>query len=317
MLFYLIKKSIIFFILIFLISFITFFFLSMMPGDPVEMLITSNPKVKPEDIIRLKKQWGLDQPMPVRYLKWLKQTLKGDLGFSITYKESNLKIITSRIKNTFFLLIGAFLISLLLSIPVGIIAALRQYSYFDYTINFFVFIGISIPSFWLGIMAILIFSVYLQWFPAGGMPRSDSFLEYLRYLFLPVCVLSIESIAGWSRYTRSGMLEVLREDYIRTARAKGLPEHLVILKHAFRNTLIPILTLLMLSIPGLFSGALITETVFSWPGMGRLLYESVLGGDSCLACNCFMFLSILTVIFNMVADLMYAMVDPRVRIAGG
>lgn len=316
MLAYLARKAVIFVILLFFISVLSFLLLSIMPGDPVEMLITSDPKVRPEDIARLKHQWGLDQPIYVRYWKWATKAVRGDLGFSMTYRESNLEILKRRIGNTLILLTGAFFLALLLAVPVGITAAIRQYSSYDYLVNFFAFVGISIPSFWLGLMAIRVFSYQLGWFPAGGMPVRGGMMEFLKYLVLPVSILSIESIAGWSRYVRSGMLEVMREDYIRTARAKGCPEWLVFWKHAFRNTLIPLLTLFTLAIPGLFSGALITETIFAWPGMGRLLYDSVMGGDSVLATNCFMLLAALTVFFNMLADVTYALADPRVRIVG-
>jgi peptide/nickel transport system permease protein len=314
---YLLHRLIQMIIVLFLLSLGTYYLLGLMPGDPVELLITSNPKVKPEDIQRLKKVYGLDQPIYIRYFKWLKQvTLEGDLGFSRTYKKPTLEILKIRIWNTLKLMTLSFLLSLIIAIPIGVYSAIKQYSTFDYFVNLMAFLGISVPTFWSGILAILFFSVQLQWVPAGGMFTIgiDSWLDQLKYLILPTVVLSIESISGWSRYIRSSMLEVLHEDYIRTARAKGVSEEKVIFYHALRNALIPTVTILALSIPGLFSGALITETIFAWPGMGRLLYDSVMGSDYYVAMLCFLSLGFLTLIFNFLADILYAVVDPRIRV---
>jgi peptide/nickel transport system permease protein len=314
---YLLHRLIQMIIVLFLLSLGTYYLLGLMPGDPVELLITSNPKVKPEDIQRLKKVYGLDQPIYIRYFKWLKRvTLEGDLGFSRTYKKPTSEILKIRIWNTLKLMTLSFLLSLIIAIPSGVYSAIKQYSTFDYFVNLMAFLGISVPTFWSGILAILFFSVQLQWFPAGGMFTIgvNSLLDQLKYLILPTVVLSIESISGWSRYIRSSMLEVLHEDYIRTARAKGVSEEKVIFYHALRNALIPTVTILALSIPGLFSGALITETIFAWPGMGRLLYDSVMGSDYYVAMLCFLSLGFLTLIFNFLADILYAVVDPRIRV---
>ena len=314
---YLLDRLIQMVIVLFLLSVGAYYLLGLMPGDPVELLITSNPKVKPEDIERLKKIYGLDQPIYIRYFKWLKQlTLEGDLGFSRTYKKPTGEILKIRVLNTLKLMTFSFLLSFLIAIPVGVYSAIKQYSTFDYVVNLMVFLGISIPTFLTGILAILVFSVQLQWFPAGGMFTIgvDSVLDQLKYLVLPTFVLSVGSISGWSRYIRASMLEVLHEDYIRTARAKGVPEKRIIFYHAFRNALIPTITILALSIPGLFSGALITETIFAWPGMGRLLYDSVMGSDYYVAMLCFLALGVLTLIFNFLADILYAVADPRVRV---
>ncbi len=314
---YLLHRLIQMVIVLFLLSLGTYYLLGLMPGDPVELLITSNPKVKPEDIQRLKKVYGLDQPIYIRYFKWLKQvTLKGDLGFSRTYKKPTSEILKIRIWNTLKLMTLSFLLSLIIAIPIGVYSAIKQYSTFDYFVNLMAFLGISVPTFWSGILVILFFSVRLQWFPAGGMftVGIDSWLDQLKYLILPTVVLSIESISGWSRYIRSSMLEVLHEDYIRTARAKGVSEEKIIFYHAFRNALIPTVTILALSIPGLFSGALITETIFAWPGMGRLLYDSVMGSDYYVAMLCFLSLGFLTLLFNFLADILYAVIDPRIRV---
>jgi peptide/nickel transport system permease protein len=304
-------------VVLLLLSVGTYYLLGLMPGDPIELLITSRPGIRPADIERLKKVYGLDQPIYIRYFKWLKQvTLEGDLGFSRTYKKPTSEILKTRVLNTLTLMTWSFLLSLVIAIPVGVYSAVKQYSTFDYTVNFLVFLGISVPTFWSGILAILFFSVKLQWFPAGGMLTigTDSLLDRLWYLVLPTVVLSVESISGWSRYIRASMLEVLHEDYIRTARAKGVSERKVIFYHAFRNALISTITILALSIPGLFSGALITETIFAWPGMGRLLYDSVMGSDYYVAMLCFLSLGFLTLFFNFLADVLYAIIDPRIRV---
>lgn len=292
--------------LLLIISFFSFFILSLVPGDPVELLITSDPGVKPEDVERLRKIYGLDDPVAVRYGKWLKRLAVGDLGFSRTYKTPVGEILLDRVGNTLALVSGAFLLALIVAVPLGALSAVKKYSWFDHLVTFVAFFGISVPVFWLGLVLIALFAVHLRWLPAGGMGGWQN-------LILPTVVLSAESIAGWSRYVRGSMLEVLSADYIRTARAKGLPEGLVIRRHALRNALLPLITLFALAIPGLFSGALITETVFAWPGMGRLLYDSVMGNDYYLAMMAFMFLAALTILANLAADIAYAYADPRIK----
>ncbi len=297
------------------ISLMCFFLFSLVPGDPVELLITANPNVKPEDVSRLKKIYGLDQPIIVRYFKWLIRTAKGDLGWSRTYKRRTSQLLKERLPNTLKLLTIAFTLSFLVAIPIGIYSARKQYSFFDYLINIGVFAGISVPTFWIGLMLILIFSVKLNWLPPGGMMTIgvNSILDKLKHLILPTIVLSIHSIAGWTRYMRASMLEEIRQDYVLVARAKGLSEKTIIYKHTLRNALIPIITLMALSIPGLFGGALLTETIFSWPGMGRLIYDSIMGNDYYVAMISFMLLSFLTIFFNLIADIVYAIVNPRIR----
>jgi peptide/nickel transport system permease protein len=288
-----------------------------MPGDPVELLITSNPDVTAEDVESLKKFYGLDQPIYVRYFIWLKQASKGDLGFSRVYKKPTTQLIAGRMANTFKLMLGAMLLSLLIAIPLGIYTAFRQYSHFDYLMSVMAFIGISIPSFWLGLMLITLFAETIPILPAGGMQTIgvDHFSDRLRYLILPVCSISAQSIGLWMRYMRSSILEVIKKDYIRTARAKGLDDEVILFKHALRNALIPMITVFALSLPSLVSGAVITETIFSWPGMGRLLFESVIHTDYYVAMVALLALAALTLAANLVADLLYAIVDPRIRMA--
>ncbi|MEW5851498.1 MAG: ABC transporter permease subunit [Myxococcota bacterium] len=241
--------------------------------------------------------------------------LLGNLGFSNTYKRPVGEILQGRVANTLRLMLPALLLSLLLAIPIGVIAASRQYSRLDHVVSILAFVGVSIPVFWLGIMMIILFSVVLGWFPAGGMgtPGVDDAMDQLRHTVLPVLVLAAAYVGRWVRYVRGAMLEVIHQDYIRTARAKGLPEHVVIWKHALRNALIPVVTVLALSLPSLFSGAVLTETVFSWPGVGRLIYESVLNSDYYVAMVAFLVAATLVMVGNVLADVLYLAVDPRIR----
>ena len=296
-----------------------YYLLGLMPGDPVDLLITSRPHITAEDIAHLRRLYGLDDPIYLRYFKWVRQVVfEGDLGFSRVYKRPTGEILLNRVVNTFRLMGAAFLLSLLIAIPAGIYSALRQYSLFDYASNLGAFVGISIPAFWLGLMTLILFAEILGWFPAGGMGSlgGGGLGDRLWYLTLPAVVLSVESVGRWTRYMRSSLFEVLRKDYIRTARAKGLGERAVIGRHALRNASLPMITILSLSIPELFSGALITETIFAWPGMGRLLYDSVILTDYYVAMMAFMAIAVLTLFFNLLADLAYGWADPRVRQEG-
>ena len=243
------------------------------------------------------------------------------MGFSNAYKRPVWDLLAGRISNTLALMIPAILLSLLIALPLGIISACRQYSWFDYILNFLAFVGISLPVFWFGIMVMYVFAEYLQWFPAGGIETpgigKDGFWAEASNRFshavLPVCVLSIAYVGRWLRYMRASMLEILPADYIRTARAKGLSEKIVIYKHALRNALIPIVTILALSIPVLFGGAVLTETVFSWPGIGRLEYDAISNADYYVAIVVFLISALLVMLGNLLADWLYLAVDPRMR----
>jgi len=311
------------------ISIIIFLLLAAAPGDPVDLLLFGNPHIKAEDVARLKHIYGLDQPLYIRYVKWVWAALQGDLGYSRTYKVPVLSLMWWRIGNSLWLQIPAFFLALAVAVPVGVYSALRQYSTLDFAATFFTFFGVSIPAFWFGIMMIYVFAVahpwtavpFLEWLkmPAGGFSTPGvaeglpMYLDRLRYMVLPTIVLSLLFMASYTRYTRSSMLEVIRQDYIRTARSKGLPELAVINKHALRNALIPLVTIVALSIPALFSGAPLTETVFGWPGVGRLLVDAVLAGDFAVAQGIILFLAGLVIVFNLLADVSYALLDPRIR----
>lgn len=311
------------------ISIIIFLLLAAAPGDPADLLLFGNPNVTADDVVRLKHLYGLDQPLHIRYVKWVWAALQGDLGYSRTYKVPVLSLLWERVGNSLWLQIPAFLIALAVAVPVGITSALRQYSTLDYSATFFTFFGLSIPAFWFGIMMIYIFAVAHPWtalpalawlkFPAGGFNSPGvaaglpTYVDRAHYVVLPAVVLSLLFMASYTRYTRSSMLEVIRQDYIRTARAKGISELTVINRHALRNALIPLVTIVALSIPALFSGAPLTETVFGWPGIGRLLVDAVLAGDFAVAQGIILFLAGLVIAFNLLADVSYALLDPRIR----
>jgi peptide/nickel transport system permease protein len=301
------------------LSILVFTLLVATPGDPVELIAASNPEIRPEDVKALRQYYGLDDPIYVRYVKWLRSTLRGDLGYSRTYGTPVVKILGERLRNTLWLVGAALVVAFVVGVVAGIYSALHQYSVADYVVTVLAFAGHSVPVFWQGIVFILLFAVWWPILPAGGMltpgvpPGWPAFVDRLWHLVLPVVVLATFNTAVWARYMRSSMLEVVRQDYIRTARAKGSPERLVIQRHALRNALIPIITLVALSIPGTLNGAVLTETVFSWPGMGLLLFQAVLGHDYNVAMAVLLFAALMTVVFNLLADVAYAMADPRIR----
>jgi peptide/nickel transport system permease protein len=301
------------------LSLLVFALLVWTPGDPVELLATANPEVTPADVQRLRQYYGLDDPLLVRYLKWLRAVSRGDLGYSRTYGIPVRDLLVQRLRNTLLLAGTAFLLALAGGTAAGVYSALRQYSPADYGITVLSFVGLAIPNFWQGILSILVFAVWLPLFPPGGMATPGvvsgwpALLDRLWHLVLPVSVLATSGAAAWARYVRSSLLEVIHQDYVRTARAKGLSEARVIGQHALRNALLPVITLVALAIPGVVNGAVLTETVFSWPGMGLLLYQAVLGHDFNVAMAVLLLLAVVTVAANLLADVAYALVDPRVR----
>ena len=303
-----------------ILSYVCFGLMSLMPGDPVEMMISGNPKITAADVARLRSFYGLDQPIYKRYFNWVSDISSGDLGYSRTYRIPVEEMMGPALTYTFILSVASLTFSLLIAIPLGITCALKPNSKLDYAINLFNFAGISVPSFWLGIVLIIIFAVNLQWLPAGGFQTTgleydtywDEFVDKGMYLILPVLSLSIQSIGRFSRFTRSAMLEAMRNDFIRTARAKGLTRSTVIWKHGFRNALIPLITIIALSVSSVFSRALITETLFAYPGVGRLIYSSIMGNDYNVAMVSFLISVSMVLLMNLAADILYGVVDPRV-----
>lgn len=305
---------------ILVLSFVCFYLMSLMPGDPIDIMVSSNPRMTPEDIVRLKHLYGLDQPIHIRYGNWIGNILKGDLGYSRTYRVPVEEIMGPRLLNTFWLSLASLTLSLIIALPLGIYSALKPGSKFDYIVNFFSFAGISIPSFWLGLVLIILFSVKFPLLPAGGtMTITDeqmsfwaSFGDRIKYLILPVLSLSIQQIGRFSRFARSTMAEVMRNDFIRTAKAKGLSRQRVIWNHGFRNALIPLITIFALSFSSLFSGAILTETVFAYQGVGKLVYDSIIGNDYNVAMISFVISVSMVLLANFIADILYGVADPRI-----
>lgn len=317
---YIIKRLLQSLLTLILLSFVCYFVLTLMPGDPVDMMAAGNPNITSEDMQRLRSLYGLDQPAYKRYYSWVSTLLSGDLGFSRTYKIPVSDILGPRILNTFYLSIFALFISLLVAVPLGIYAAVHKGKLIDYALNLFAFAGISIPSFWLALILILMFSVKAGLLPAGGTYSVGQDLDGLalvwdriKFLILPVLSLSFMQIGTFVRYTRGAMLEILNSDYIRTARSKGLAEKSVLFKHAFRNALIPLITVVAISFSFIFSGAIITETVFAYQGVGKLVYDSIMSNDFNVAMVSFMISMIMVFLMSLLADIFYVLVDPRIK----
>lgn len=305
-----------------IISAIIFGIVCLTPGDFVDA--KSNPNMSAEKIEQLKSIYGLDKPVPVRYVNWLKGVVKGDLGESLKYRQPVTSLINQYVWNSFYLAATAFVLSLFIAIPLGIISAVKQYSILDKTVTFFTFFTMSVPTFFIALILIKVFSLNMNILPIGGMSTSGSnltgfaqFKDVLLHMVMPIVTLLIIQIGSTTKYVRTAMLEVIRQDYIRTARAKGLKEKVVIYKHALRNGLIPIVTLIGLSIPGLFSGALITETIFVWPGIGKMGYDAIINRDYILTIGFAVFMAVLTLLGNLLADVLYAVVDPRIKLGKG
>ncbi|MBU0686975.1 MAG: ABC transporter permease [Candidatus Margulisbacteria bacterium] len=301
------------------ISLISFFVIHLAPGDPTNLFV--DPSVQPEELARIRANFGLDKPVIVQYFYWLKNVLRGDFGTSYFTGKPVVLEIAERLPATLLLMVSSMLITLIITIPLGVYSAVKKGKFFDQFFTVFSFAGMAIPSFWLGLMLMLLFAVQLHWFPAVGMfsyQLKDAVwyikaLDVMHHMFLPLLTMTILSLAGMSRYQRAAMLEVLKEEYIKTARAKGLPEKVVIFKHALRNALIPTVTILGLSLSGLFSGAFIIETIFAWPGMGRLGVQAIFSRNYPLIMGVVMLSAVLIALGNLLADIGYALVDPRIR----
>ena len=299
------------------VSIIIYGLLQAMPGDPLDMYL-ENPSATPEAIEAIKRSYGLDQPVYIQYLNWLKGIVTGDWGRSFMSRRPVLELIGEKLSPTLQLSGTAFLLALIIAIPMGITGALHKGKLFDNATSTMTFLGISMPSFWFGMMLQLLFSVQLKWLPAAGRidPKSltsGSFVDVVTHLILPAIVLSLIYIASWARYARSNFIEVLNQDYIRTARAKGLRDRTVYRLHALRNALIPLVTVVMLDIPAVFSGAVVTETVFAWPGMGFFFNDSLAKQDFPVLMGILMINAILVIASNLIADILYALLDPRIK----
>jgi len=308
--------------LLLLISIVVFALMQAIPGGPLAAY-ENNPNISPEDLVRLQEELGLNVPKWQQYLNWIGAVLQGDWGTSLVTQRPALVEIGERLPNTLYLSVIAFLLALLIALPIGILSAVRQYSLFDHVMTTIAFMGHSIPVFWFGLVLIIIFNVTIRnpftggpLLPGGGMytiGEAPSLEDRLTHLLLPVSVLTLHNLSNHVRYMRAGMLDVLLQDYIRTARAKGLRERVVILRHALKNAVLPLVTIIGLEIPGLFNGALLTEIIFSWPGMGRLFFNSIERADYAVMMGVLMMSASLIIAFGLVTDIVYALLDPRIR----
>jgi peptide/nickel transport system permease protein len=293
-------------------AFVIFALIGLMPGDPVDLLLHANPDARPEDVVRLRAIYGVDQPIVARFWDWLTAAVQGDFGYSRTLHRPVLEVIAPALLNTLLLTGTAFAISTILAIGLGTLAAVRRGSWVDRGINLFAYAGISVPSFWLGLVLIYVFAVSLGWLPASGMPRAGQAKPAWSYMVLPVLTLVLVEVGGLARYARAAVIEVLGQDHVRTARAKGLGEGWVILRHVLRNGLIPIVTVVALGIGHLFSGALLIEVIFAWRGMGRMTLEAIMSNDYNLALVCLLFTTTMILLGSIIADVAYAWLDPRI-----
>jgi peptide/nickel transport system permease protein len=302
-------------VLLWLVSVIGFAILHLAPGGPLAEF-ANIPGMSSADLARIAHQMGLDAPLPVQYARWLAHILRGDWGRSYRDQQPVLGIIVSHLGATLELMVSSTLLAVVAGTWIGILGAIRRYSLFDYLATIGAMIALSIPTFWFGLVTIYIFSVELGWLPAGNLYTigNGSILDYLHHLIAPALVLALVTIAIWSRYMRSSMLEVINQDYIRTARAKGVPERVILTHHAVRNALLPMITIAGLQLPTLLSGALVTETVFTWPGMGRMFLDSIGYRDYPAVMGILMFSALLVLAGNLLADLGYALADPRIRL---
>ena len=298
------------------ISVILFAVLALAPGDPFEEL-ASNPNVPAEVAANLRKQFGLDDPVMVRYVRWAGSMVKGDWGFSFASRIDVDTLVLQRLKVTLFIIGASQILALLIAIPVGVYAATRPYSIFDQVANTLAFVGFSLPTFFTGLLFILLFSIYLDWLPF--VYRADIaetgwawWWVHFKQSLMPIMVLGLAQAASWTRFVRSAVLDVIRLDYVTTARAKGLTEREVIVKHALRNALIPVVTLVALEMPGVFGGAIVTEQIFRVPGIGSLLISAILSNDTPVIMAVTFVSACLVIFFNLMADILYGWLDPRI-----
>jgi peptide/nickel transport system permease protein len=297
------------------VTIITFLLLHLAPGGPAFAL--AGERATPAQVAQITHELGLDKPWPEQYGIWLRALVHGDLGFSYIRQQNVTALIAQRLPQTFLLMGCATLISILCAIPLGVYQAYRRNSAFDRTASIAVFLAWSMPTFWFGTILIAVFAVTLRWFPVGGLQTIDTaafdWPSRIAHLVMPAATLAIVTMAGWSRYIRGSMVEQLREDYTRTAIAKGLPERRVLFRHTLRNALIPFITLLGGTLPALFGGAVITEQIFAYPGMGQLFWQSAIDRDYTTLLGMTVITAVLVIIGNLLADVLYGVVDPRVR----
>jgi peptide/nickel transport system permease protein len=311
---YLIRRAIISVVTLIAISAVVFSILALAPGDPLAEYAT-NPNVPPAVRQQIRKSFGIDDPVHVQYFKWARNYVKGDWGRSFASRGPVTDLVLGRLPTTLGIIGGAFLVSLLIAIPVGVLSALKQYSLFDQFATTFAFLGFSLPTFFSGLVVIVVFSVKLNWFPSVFDSSVSGFWPNVKQSIMPIAVLSLAGAASLTRFVRASMLEVINQDYVRTARAKGLHEQTVILFHAVRNAMIPVITIIALQVPEIFGGAIITEQIFRVPGIGSALITAIGSKDTPTVMAITFGVAILVVIFNVLADFIYAFLDPRIKLS--
>ena len=298
------------------VTVVIFTLINLAPGDPIDFFVNEETGIGREDLVALEEKFGLDQPAYVRYFKWLGNIAQGDLGFRFKNGDDVAEVLGERLLRTLILMFAALSIAIVGGVLLGVFIGLRQYSFWDFSLTGLSFIGISMPAFIAGIFGLYIFSVKLGWFPSGGMRSvgvEPSTLDLLYHLVLPACTLAILELARFMRYTRFSMLEVKQADYVRTARAKGIKERLVTWRHTVRNAILPVVTMIGYRLPTLVAGALFTETIYSWPGMGLLFVDAVLVRDYPMVMGIMLVIAVAVLVVNLLTDVVYALIDPRIR----
>ncbi|WP_339149629.1 MULTISPECIES: ABC transporter permease [unclassified Sutcliffiella] len=312
---YIIRRCLMAIPLLFGITVLSFAIIQMAPGGPTSLMM--DPNISKEAMKKFEERYGLNDPVHVQYYKWVSNMAKGDFGESLIRRGVPVsEMIMNRLPNTLLLMIVSTILAVIVAIPFGVISARKQYSLTDYTVTVTSFLGLATPNFWIGLVLIMVFAVQLQWFPTGGVSTLNadfSILDRIHHLVLPAFVLATADMAGLTRYTRSSMLEVLKQDYMRTARAKGLKERKVTYKHGLRNGLIPVITIFGLMLPGFIGGSVIVERIFAWPGIGLLFFESAFQRDYPVIMALTVISAVFVVIGNLVADILYAIFDPRIE----
>ncbi len=313
---YILKRIIQMIPIIILVSLVAFILLHLAPGGPTGVM-TGNPKVSGDDIVRIRENYGLDRPLPIQYICWFRQVfIRFDFGRSYVSGRMVSEMILERVPATLELMLSAFLVAVVIGGVIGVVSALKRGTVIDHILSIISVTGMSVPVFWLGLMAIYLFSLKMGLLPSGGritIGGDGSFFDRFTHLVLPASVLSLTYLASWSRYLRTGLIDAFRGDFVLTARAKGLNEKTVIMKHALRNGVLPALNVVIMQIPTIFTGAVITETVFSWPGMGRLFYEGLQRQDYTRVLGIIVISSLLIIFFNFLGDLINIIVDPRIK----
>ncbi len=313
---YLLRRVLINIPILFMVTVIIFALINLAPGSVVDFYVNEEIGITRADLAHVEERFGLNDPIPVRYMKWLGATFRGDLGFRFKNGDDVAEVLVVRLGRTMLLMGTALTLGAVTGITLGVFIGLRQYSFWDFTLTGLSFVGISMPAFVAGIFGLYLFSVQLHWFPSGGMQtvgQEFSVLDLLYHLALPAGTLAVFNLATYMRFTRFSMLEVKAEDYIRTAQAKGLPDRTVTWRHVFRNAILPVVTIIGLSIPQLVAGALFIETIYSWPGMGSLFVDAVSSRDYPMVMGIMLVTAIVVLAANLATDLAYAVFDPRIR----